>query len=134
MSKVFERITFSQIKEYIEPYLSNLLTGFRKSHNTQHCLLKMLEKWNEALDTGNFVDAIFMDLSKAFGTLNHDLLITKLETYGISINSLRYIRSYVSQPLQTTGVNTSFSLWKDIIAGVTQGSIFGPLLFNIYIY
>ena len=134
MSKVFERITSSQIKEYIEQYLSNLLTGFRKNHNTQHCLLKMLEKWKEALHTGNFVDAIFMDLSKAFGTLNHDLLIAKLETYGISINSLGYIRSYVTQPLQTTSVNTSFSLWKDIIAGVTQGSMLGPLLFNIYIY
>ena len=85
MPKVFERIIFNQINEYIEPFLSNLLTGFRKNHNTQHCLLKMLEKWKEALDKGNFVDAIFMDLSKAFDTLNHDLLIAKLEAYGLSI-------------------------------------------------
>ena len=85
MPKVFERIIFNQINEYIEPFLSNLLTGFRKNHNTQHCLLKMLEKWKEALDKGNFVDAIFMDLSKAFDTLNHDLLIAKLEAYELSI-------------------------------------------------
>ena len=85
MPKVFERIIFNQINEYIEPFLSNLLTGFRKNHNTQHYLLKMLEKWKEALDKGNFVDAIFMDLSKAFDTLNHDLLIAKLEAYGLSI-------------------------------------------------
>ena len=74
-----------------------------------------------------------MDASKAFDTLNHDLLIAKLEAYGLSINSLRYIRSYLNQRLQRTGVNNTFSLWKDIIAGPPQESILGPLLFNIYI-
>ena len=74
-----------------------------------------------------------MDLLKAFGTLNHDLLIAKLKAYALSINSLRYNRNYLSQRLQRTGVNNRFSLWKDIIAGVPQGSILVPLLFNIYI-
>ena len=126
MSKVFERIIFNTLNHFY-------LTGFHKNHNTQHCLLKILEKWKEVLDKGNFVYAIFMDLSKAFNTLNHDLLITKLEAYGLSSNSFRYICSYLSQCLQRTGVNNSFSLWKDIIAGVPQGSILGPLLFNLYI-
>ena len=93
----------------------------------------MLEKWKEALDKGKFVDAIFIDLSKAFDTLNHDLLITKLEAYGLSITFLRFICSYLNQHFQRTEVNNSFSLWKDIIAVVPQGSILGPLLFNIYI-
>ena len=88
----------------------------------------MLEKWKAALDKGNFVDAIFMDLSKAFDTLNHDLLIAKLEAYGLSIDSLRYICSYLNQCLQRTGVNNSFSLWKDIIASVPQGSVLDPLI------
>ena len=66
MSKVFERIIFNQSNECIEPFLSNLLNRFRKNHNTQHCRLKMLKKWKEALDKGNFVEAIFIDLSKAF--------------------------------------------------------------------
>ena len=79
------------------------------------------------------VDAIFMDLSKAFDTLNHDLLITKLEAYGLSITSLRYIGTYLNHRLQRRGVNNSFSLWKEIITGVPQGSILGSLLFNKHI-
>ena len=114
MSKVFERIIFNQINEYIEPFLSNL-TGFRENHNTQHCLLKMLEKWKEALD------AIIMNLSKVFGNLNHNLLIAKLEAYGLSITSLRYIRSYLYQCLQRTGINNSFSLWN---LGISTWSTF----------
>ena len=89
-----------RINEYTEPFLSNLLTGFRKKHSTQQCLLKLLEKWKEALEKGNFVDAIFMDHSKAFNTLNHDLLtakLQKLETYGFSINTFRYICNYLNQ-------------------------------------
>ena len=63
MSKVFERIIFNQINEYIEPflYVTYYVTGFCKSHNTQqHCLLKMLEKWKKALEKGKFVDTIFI--------------------------------------------------------------------------
>ena len=68
-------------------------------HHAQHFLLKMLEKWKEALDIRNSVYAIFMDLSKPFDTLNHDLLIAKPEAYRLSLNSLKYIRSYLSQRL-----------------------------------
>ena len=63
MSKFFEGIIFSYINEYIEPFLSNLITEFCKNHNTQHCLLKILKRGKEALDRSDFVDAIFMDLS-----------------------------------------------------------------------
>ena len=94
ISKVFERIIYNQINEYIEPFLSKVLTGLRKNHNTQHSLLKILENVKEVLDQGNSVKTIFMDLSKAFDTLNHDLLIAKLKAYGFYGKSLSYIHSY----------------------------------------
>ena len=104
------RIIFNQISTYFELYFSNLHTGFCKNHNTQHFLLKMLELWKEALDKSKSFGAIFMDLSKAFDILNHDLLIAKLEAYGLSENSLNYIQSYLGNCLQRTTVNNNFSL------------------------
>ena len=77
VSEVYERIIFNQISTYFEPYFSSFLTGFRKTHNIQHSLLKMLELWKEALDKGKSVGVIFMDLPKVFDNLNHDLFIAK---------------------------------------------------------
>ena len=93
----------------------------------------LCEIWKEALDKGKSVGAIFMDMSKAFDTLHHELLIAKLEADGFSENSLNYIQYYLRNRLQRTNVNNNVSLWKDVFAYVPQGSIRGPLMFNIHI-
>ena len=133
ISKVYERIIFNQISTYFEAHFSRFLTGFCKNHNTQYLLLNMIQLCKEALDKGKSVGAIFMDLSKAFDTLIHDLLIAKLEAYRYSENSLNYIRSCFRNCLQRTNVNNNFSLREDIFTGVRQRSILGSLIFNIYI-
>ena len=133
ISKLFERNIYEQIEVYMNNHLSNYLCGFRKKYNTQHCLIYMLEKWKKALDKCNVAGALLTDLSKAFDCLNHELLIAKLEAYGFDYPSLAYIFSYLTNRKQRTKVNNSFSTWKDIKSGIPQGSILGPLLFNIYL-
>ena len=93
---VFERILHKQISSYIEIYFSPYLCGYRKGYCTQYAIITLLEKWKTALDEKGYGDATLMDLSKAFDTLNHELLIAKLNDYGFSHDSLRLLYSYRS--------------------------------------
>ena len=78
------------------------------------------------LDKAKHVGAVFMDLSIAFDTVNHELLITKLEAYGFSTNALLFMFSYLKNRSQRVSINSSFSTWEEIIGGVPQRSIWGP--------
>ena len=122
-----------QMKDYVEKYLSKYLCGYRKGYNTQYVLALMIEKWKLSLDNSGLAGAVFMDLSKAFDTLNHELMIAKLGAYGFEKQALGIILSYLTDRWQRTRVNSSFSTWSELLTGVPQGSVLGPLLFNLYI-
>ena len=96
VSKIFERIIQNQFSSYIDEFLSPYLCGYRKGFNTQYALLSLIEKWKKTLDDNGYTGAILMDLSKAFDTINHELLIAKLYAYGFSKGALKLIHSYLS--------------------------------------
>ena len=92
----------------------------------------LLEKW-KILDDNGYAGAVLMDLSKAFVTINHELLIAKLHTYGFSKEALTLIAGYLSDRCQHVKINDTLSTWSTLEQGVPQGSVLGLVLFNIYV-
>ena len=133
LSKIFEKCMFAQMSTFFDNIFSNQQCGFRKGYSTQHCLLVMLETWKRSVDKGKVFGALLRDLSKAFDCLDHELLTAKLNAYGFSLPALRLINDYLSNRKQRTKIENTYSTWLDIIFGVPQGSILGPLLFNVFL-
>ena len=120
------------MSQFFDNIFSKSQCGFRKCLSTQQCLLAMLEKWKRSIDNSKMFGALLTDLLKAFDCLDHELLIAKLNAYGFSLTALKLVHNYLSNRKQRTKINQPYSSLLEITFGATQGSILGPLLFNIF--
>ena len=135
ISKIFEKLVFEQLSRYLttNKILTDYQSGFRKGFSTCFSLLRTTNEWLVNMDKGLINGVVFLDVKKAFDTVDHDILIKKLEFYGIKNNTLRWFISYLSHTKQVCKVGMSVSNSENIKTGVPQGSNLGPLLFLLYI-
>ena len=135
ISKIFEKLVFEQLSRYLttNKILTDYQSGFRKGFSTCFSLLRTTNEWLVNMDKCLINGVVFLDLKKAFDTVDHDILIKKLEFYGIKNNTLRWFISYLSHRKQVCKVGMSVSNSENIKTGVPQGSNLGPLLFLLYI-
>ena len=135
VSKIFEKIVYQQLYDYLNEnnLLSNYQSGFRSLCSTQTALLEATNNWPINRDNGLLNGVIFIDLKKAFDTIDHEIILRKLVNYEVDENSLRWFSLYLSNRGQKCNVNGALSNASEISCGVPQGSIIGPLLFLTYI-
>ena len=135
ISEIFENILHKQLFAFLND--NNLISkhqfGFRPMHSTADALLHSTNEWYRNMDDGMLNIAVFLDLKKAFDTVNHEILIGKLSFFGMQPSALNLIASYLDNRTQRCYVNGYLSKPQKIDYGVPQGSILGPLLFLIYI-
>ena len=132
-SKIYERVIKDQIVRGMEKYFSPFLSAYRKNYSSQNILISLTEEWRKKLDNNFVAGAVLTDLSKAFDCIPHDLIIAKLSAYNFSDEALSYIYSYLTNRRQCVHINNTHSQLETIISGVPQGSILGPILFNLSI-
>ena len=135
LSKVLERVLHNQIQSHLMKY--NLLcphqSGFCEGYSTQDALLHVTDNWLKAMDEGKYTSAVFLDLAKAFITVDHSILCTKLTYYGFRGSSYDLLCNYLAGRQQRVSFHGDLSKWGAISTEVPQGSILGPLLFALYI-
>ena len=134
-SKIFEKLMYRRLFRFLEVHnvLYSLQFGFQENHSIDHALVSLTEAIRNTLDNKRFGCGIFIDLQKTFDTVNHEILLSKLEHYGVRGCALEWFRSYLSDRKQYVSVNGSSSNLLPITCGVPKGSVIGPLLFLIYI-
>lgn len=134
-SKILEKLFNKRLLSYMDKYniLDGNQYGFRSNHSTSLALFDMVENITESIDQGNYTAGVFIDLKKAFDTINHNILLKKLYHYGIRGVSLAWLKSYITNRKQYVTYNNFESSKLDVLCGVPQGSILGPMLFILYI-
>jgi len=134
-SKILEKIMYNRLISFMEKnkYLTDNQYGFRANYSTSMALIELIDRITEEMDDKKFSLGIFIDLSKAFDTVNHKILLEKLHLYGIRGNAFDWFSNYLSNRHQFVQLSNTKSTTLPINCGVPQGSILGPLLFIIYI-
>uniref|UniRef100_A0A3Q3EDH9 Reverse transcriptase domain-containing protein n=1 Tax=Labrus bergylta TaxID=56723 RepID=A0A3Q3EDH9_9LABR len=134
-SKILKKLFADRLNKFINKH--NLLTdsqyGFRPNRSTSLAVIELIEKITNSLDQKNYAAGVFIDLKKAFDTINHNRLINKLERYGIRGVILNWLRSYLHNRQQFVKLGEYTSSCLDIACGVPQGSVLGPIIFILYI-
>ena len=134
-NKIFEKLLCKRLVKFFEAnrILFEYQYGFRKLYSTTLALIEFTDSIIKFFDEGQYCMSIFVDLTKAFDTVDHEILLDKLDRYGIRGHANRFFRSYLSDRHQYTVINGVKSTLKDITCGVPQGSVLGPLFCAIYI-